>query len=908
MDIEKNISPLVENMFPAFYQEEGPNFIAFVKAYYEWLEQANNTLYQARSLLAYRDIDTTVDGFILHFKEKYLKNIQFDTATNKKLLIKNSFDIYRSKGTERSIDLFFKLVYGIDAEVYYPGDDIFRVSDGDWYIPHYIEVTATDRSIDYVNKQITGVTSGATAFVEKYIKRRIKNGVVSILYVSNIVGNFINGESLKTSQLYSDSPKVIGSLNKVEIITGGKLFKVGDVVSFSSTQGDAGLARVEAVSDKTGIVDFIFVDGGYGYTTNAQSIVSENVLTLSNVSSSNTNYFHIFENFVQPMANLTFDTAVGSFIAGDQIYNYNIGGSVIGTGVVLGVSQIPSNNTKGTVFVSVTSGSFPVNNVFYTTSNTKHANVTINANVSVTGTVMGLPGNATLVVSSPSGSIPPYSELYQSNSTTEFANGHLNLIQQSGGNIVLNVTNINGVFIPNTKINIRNSTTTANLDSVSLTLGVYNNTGTFQSNVYAYAPVSNTVASVGLISSGYGAGFKVGVLGEVETIFINTDLLNSNNYSWIAANTMVMANQAFMTLPINNYAYGFQKNPQGNSASILYSCLTFLKFDMGVIGSITNIDPGTNYNIDPYVLVYQPYIAAFNRHDYVMNISGATHNFAVGERIFQTAYTIQQCSLTVNTTTGFQVGEKIYQGLIGSETATGVISTLGAGSMVLNNPTGTFANTTISSYINASASATVSNNSLISSLFSAKGMVKSGSNSSTLFVKRLNFENTFIPGSLITGQTSGANATIVSVVEDLTTEPIGLNANISANVVTANGTVTSLQIIDSGYGYGNGSVIQYVSENKSVVGDAKAIISGYGTGSGYFRSSKGFLSDDKYLTDSDYYQEYSYDVISKLPFDKYSEMFMKVMHVAGTKAFGSVMVVEEDAVKLSVADSSITQA
>ena len=100
-DIVTYISPLIESQFPSFYREDGQVFVTFVKAYYEWLEQANNTLYHSRRLLEYRDVDQTVDNFLVHFKEETLKNIQFDTATNKRLFIKNALDFYRSKGTER---------------------------------------------------------------------------------------------------------------------------------------------------------------------------------------------------------------------------------------------------------------------------------------------------------------------------------------------------------------------------------------------------------------------------------------------------------------------------------------------------------------------------------------------------------------------------------------------------------------------------------------------------------------------------------------------------------------------------------------------------------------------------------------------------------------------------------------
>jgi hypothetical protein len=923
-NIEKNISPLIENMFPAFYKTEGPNFIAFVKAYFEWLESdgtytdpsnnsviiyndtantipaGNQAIHQARRLLSYRDIDSTVDEYIIHFKEKYLKNIQFNTATNKKLLIKNSYDLYRSKGTQRSIDLFFKLVYGVTAEIYYPGDDIFRLSDGVWTKPYYLEVTSTTRSIDLVGKQITGVTSGSTAFVEKYIKRRIQGSVVDILYISNISGQFINGESLRAVSLYPDAPKVIGSLSKVDIVTGGKLFSVGDTVSFVSSRGNGGLARVASVSDKTGVVDFLFIDGGWGYTTSANSIVSEKVLTLSNVSTTNTSYFKLLEQIKQPLANVQFDTAVGTFAAGDHIFRY-VTGSVVATGKILAADQA---TTTGNLFISITSGTFPTNSILYTTSNTKHANIAAYADQTASAKVMGIPSSAVMSLISASGIIPYDIECYQSNTSTEFANGYVDVTILTGGKIDIQVSNVQGAFVPNRVINFRNSAITANVDTVELRVGIYGISNTFVATegAYVYTGNTGTTANVSAVSFGFGAKFSVGTIGETETIFINTDLLGANNAGYIAANAMVMANQAFMTLPINNYAYGFSKSPQGNSADVIYSCLTFLNFQLGTIGTITGIDPGADYNTDPFVLAYQPYIAGFNRRDYKINIENITTSFSVGEKILQTSESLIQYILTVGSTTGFALGELVVQG-----TANGVISTISTGTnqLVIDSVQGTFSTSgNVKSYINPTTNSAVSVATLSALQSTAKGIVKENSNSSVLLVERITFNNTFKAPLQIVGQSSGATANIVGVVEDLSSIPIGLNANIAANVVTANGTVISLEVTDSGFGYSNATLLQFVSEDGQRVGDAKSTINGYGTGSGYYNSSKGFLSDNKYVHDSEYYQEYSYEVMTKLPFDLYSEMFKKVMHTAGTKVFGSVVVVQSDLVTVSKLESN----
>jgi hypothetical protein len=66
--IDYKISQYVENQFPEFYREEGQNFIAFMKAYYEWLELPENTTYKTKHLLEWADVDKTIDQFILYFK------------------------------------------------------------------------------------------------------------------------------------------------------------------------------------------------------------------------------------------------------------------------------------------------------------------------------------------------------------------------------------------------------------------------------------------------------------------------------------------------------------------------------------------------------------------------------------------------------------------------------------------------------------------------------------------------------------------------------------------------------------------------------------------------------------------------------------------------------------------------
>lgn len=1624
--IEKYISQFIEKQFPSFYKEEGEQFIAFVKAYYEWMEEetqifevsstagfsvgdsitqihsetnsvtgtilsvepdtnrihvihtsteaqgedfsapgvlinltnteattnivrevwSGGVIHHARHLPNYRDIDTTLETFVLQFKEKYLKNIQFDTATNKKLLIKNSLDLYRSKGTERSIDLFFKLVYGTSAEVKYPADQILRLSDGIYERPEYLEVTYSNFNIDYVGKQVIGQFSGAKAFVEKYIRRRVGRGFVNLLYISGRQGEFQNGEmigiNINNNPVYEVSKRatLIGSVKRVVIETKGQDFAVGDIVKFvNSNVGIGGFARVESVDAASGIVDFIFIDGGYGYTLNASSIVSEKILRLENITADydSPNYSRLFEYAVQPVVNVAFSSPSASLVVGENVYRYAANGDVVATGKILDVDNIQNEAT-----ISHYSGVFTPSTTYYTDSNVKSFVADTLLDRSIAGKVMGIPQTYTLIVSNTVGTLAVGQNVYQKNDSTVFARGTINSISSTESGLAVVLTNAQGAFknskrqsdfyytvgtgtitTSNTSANVTGTSTqfnnnyigavlyqtnatsnvsvgivasvinstaltltsnaaatyttnnhaygerylltaesntsiVANIESVSATFGIYeiaryvhtlryssannneieygqelfiyNSSGntvargvvitvdhdsgtatgnvtliptkgyfsetstvyttgnTSQATVVSYSvsntggdyvrsypariftPISNTTANITSISFGSGASFGVGSIGETETLFIGTDLINANNegttdfdrrvltvtsstgfavgdpvyqeinkiafnasanlnpstgfiqlpsantlfivgdnlrYAVDAGNTAIngliagdyyhvrFANTTGLILsypyrktdhintsnfstfannvvseeghylyktaygtayevatgvvrvkdPVHNFgntstnpanttnaansnlikytssstntsitnistvvsvvqpvqpfsselirtaAYGFRKNPLGDLMDTIYSCLSFDRFEIGVIGSLDQVNPGAQYNSDPYVLAYQPYISAFDRKDFDITIENPTRGYVVGEKVQQTfanlvyydikvstgvfGNTYDEKTSSVNTkdevnssddfiyyasntitfnasddvdndaefiritgnvfeandyvrywtdtgntvltglsnnsfyfvsyanssgvklsstagganinitataniqsfnsntavgalatnfisissaNTYFSNGDRIrYYTSSGNTAITGLsnntlyyvvsanssglaLSTTSGGSNVAitaQNPGGTghflryynadydghnirnyvnqfvdqqkvlysvpnsnvaitgltdntsyyvvgsntvgfklestigggainitangsvaeshtfrtipgylpgdrvYQNTSpvvnatvqsvftigsnnfvrvsgntdaitnnivLYSYSSPAANGLVSNVSIYQVTSTAKGVVKAGSNTTVLKIKRLTFENTFKEGTSIIGEVSGASADVVSVVEDQTElYPIGLNASIEANVTSADGQVTSLQVIDSGFGYSNSEIVEFVSEDNLRAGTAKLIKDGHGLGKGYYRSSRGFLSEDMYIHDGDYYQEYSYEILSKVSVDRYSDMFKKVMHQAGTKFFGSALVVEEANVALSLSSIATSQ-
>lgn len=303
--VEKYISNFIQKQFPLFYQEEGSDFILFTKAYYEWLQSEwsgsadglGGPLGQARKLYDYRDIDNTLEKFLEFFQKKYLYGIPFNVIANKRFLLKHILDVYRSKGTIQCYRLLFKLLYNEDIDIYLPGRDVLRVSDGTWVEPRYLEVTSSlthdfdDMTHDLIGKTIIGISSGTRAVVENYVRQNYNNNIVTILYISNITprgANFEVGEKILEPQFINDTetvtlaPTVLGSLDRITVINGGQGYKLGDVIKIAHrdvangdviSYGTDGILKVTELSTGFGSLNFSIVSGGFGYTANAETFL-----------------------------------------------------------------------------------------------------------------------------------------------------------------------------------------------------------------------------------------------------------------------------------------------------------------------------------------------------------------------------------------------------------------------------------------------------------------------------------------------------------------------------------------------------------------------------------------------------------------------------------------------------------
>jgi hypothetical protein len=274
----KQISSQIESQFPGFIREEGPQFVAFLKAYFEYMEQEGNPVNVVRSLKDNQDIDRTVDSFVEYFRKEFMINIPSSVLADKRLLAKHIREFYRSRGSQQSYRFLFRALFGKEIEFYYPGDDILRASDGRWIRETRLRVAApfskSPRSFE--GQQIRGVVSGATAYVQDILGTTALGLEVYDITVQNVIGTFLDGErvyNVNDVNNYATINSQVGSIINVNLKDGGAYHNIGDKVRISG--GGSTEDAIGSISEVTnrGGVTIKLAKTGSGYTKESTQVI-----------------------------------------------------------------------------------------------------------------------------------------------------------------------------------------------------------------------------------------------------------------------------------------------------------------------------------------------------------------------------------------------------------------------------------------------------------------------------------------------------------------------------------------------------------------------------------------------------------------------------------------------------------
>ena len=295
----------IPSQLPEFIRDDlnYETFVAFVQAYYEWMELPNTANAQstivttsdqgvttgAKNLTDYFDVDQTINAFVNYFINDFLPYFPENSLSDQRKVLKIAKQLYETKGTKSSYELLFRLLYNSSVNILETRDLVFRASDGNWYVPKLLKVK-TDNELWLTpaiqNLRVFGETSKSFANIDQVLLNVTKYDV----YISDIERLFQSGETVRivdvnnqdvyvfNGQIVSkDTPgsslvtgKLVGSISDITInpANRGSTYNIGDpVVVYGGLNSVTGLGAAAFVQEVTaGSIQRIYVtDGGYGY-------------------------------------------------------------------------------------------------------------------------------------------------------------------------------------------------------------------------------------------------------------------------------------------------------------------------------------------------------------------------------------------------------------------------------------------------------------------------------------------------------------------------------------------------------------------------------------------------------------------------------------------------------------------
>jgi len=444
-------SILVSGQLPAFVREEHDTFIKFLEYYYKAMEQEGEALYLSKNMLRNLDIDQLYEhvldvhtndqnvrddydyiSFLQKMYDTFIKYIPDNVLADRTNILKHAKEFYLSSGSESSVRFIVQALFNKEAQFYYPKTDILRASDGKWFIEKSLRVRSVKvdnvsnsiAATNFGNTFIKGISSNATAIVEKVDTYYDKGQLIYELKLSNIYKEFLNAEEIYTYYTEEGIDKYLtanlfsGIITSVQIVSGGAGYTEGTTVPIVSNTGVGAQVIISKVTKGT-IQAAGIVKSGAGFQVDSPLLIFGSGSGATGIVSDvdDSGFYHPNSyNVIWSTINLEASTNIGNLIY-SNLNNKIIDPANDSAGFSNSMSYFVYGNCGPAFSLSIISGG----------NNYTSVNVSISANSTISK--MGIIGKMQII----SGGIG-----YTAGDTIEF----LNPLGSAGSGAIANVTNV----------------------------------------------------------------------------------------------------------------------------------------------------------------------------------------------------------------------------------------------------------------------------------------------------------------------------------------------------------------------------------------------------------------------------------------------------------------------------------
>jgi hypothetical protein len=858
---KQSLSHLIANQLPDFVRVEYPVFITFLEKYYEFLDEENQV---NNFLLNYEknfDINRTLDTFLPKFKNQYAQNFPLTAQIDDRRLIKFIKQFYEAKGSEKAIELLFRILYNERTEVFYPSEQMLRASDGIWIeditLKLAVDSSITANPFDLSSKavRITYYENVSSVTFERTVETNISN-VTKFAYVFPAVYELVTslpktatirvpGAGASANALVSggEVKAIVGETSK----TFSSITTAGTLVATVATSGTAG--QFTCGNSTLAVGDRLTITGTPGVATLAATVAVSGT--------------------------------AGQFTCGASTLAVN--DLVTITGTKGGTATITGYSTGTTYKVSAVTGTSPNVTGFTLTTQSNAAIVTTAGTLTgltytTTGTITGYTTGTTYRVSAVTGTSP---------NVTGFT-----LTTQSNVPLVTTAGKLTGLtYATATGINLTSNTIT--VPSHGYTTG----------DVVIYDKNGGTIVT-GLTN--YGIYFVIVV--DVNTIKLATSAGNATLGTAVDL-TIVGSGSQLLYASVSDGGSGYFATPavQFTSATGTSATARTILTDTNEISHVIVINGGSGYSTAPAVTFSTEAIRT--KVEIVSGTTTTLYGYVVRQL---STVTVIGCSGTPPC--GFSVGD-IYSidesGSVGSYTVefnsatTGTLAatvatsgtagqfTCGASTLAVNDRitiTGTRAGTgTITGYTTGTVYR-------VSAVTGASPNVTGFTLTTEAGVPLVTTAGT-LTGLTYTTSTPSSSGYFLNKYNET---DAGLNpytlvgrdnkASIRIDAVNANGCPTVVSIFDTGFDFERETFTAIIESPLGCTATLSFTTGAVNVKTGRFKDSRGMLSNVNRLQDNFYYQSYSYVIRSNVPSNKWLDIVKNTTHPAGTAIFGELTI------------------
>ena len=233
----------------------------------------DNVVRQTGQILNYRDITKTVDKYVEYLKNELYSTIPPNFYANERFIARKLKEFFKAKSNEDSYKFIFKILYGENIEIKYPGEDLLRISDGKYEKTTILRAAVTNEIFNFLNQTIVGANSEAVGNVVDIKVLNVGSTEVAEMTLSLASGTFITNEIIEIIDDPTTNTTVYGMVTDFTINDGGSGYAIGDSIIISSNTGNEALAEISSI--KASPITSIKVNTqGFGYRNGINAIIS----------------------------------------------------------------------------------------------------------------------------------------------------------------------------------------------------------------------------------------------------------------------------------------------------------------------------------------------------------------------------------------------------------------------------------------------------------------------------------------------------------------------------------------------------------------------------------------------------------------------------------------------------------